>query len=113
MINADKKYIYDTKIDEIVCPPNISETVAVRIMKLEHRSRVHFINFTKNNSANQHWSEEQIDRFRSFLHFPVSVGHSVWVAKTGCFLRFQRLSLQCSMADARRVQRFNLLTING
>ena len=34
-------FIYDTicttKIDEFVCPPNISETVAVRIMKLAHR----------------------------------------------------------------------------
>ena len=29
--------IYATKIDEFVCPPNISETVAVRIMTLAHR----------------------------------------------------------------------------
>ena len=28
--------IYTTKVDEFVCPPNISETVAVRIMKLAH-----------------------------------------------------------------------------
>ena len=32
--------IYNTKIDEFVCPPNISETVAVRIMKLAHRPRI-------------------------------------------------------------------------
>ena len=29
--------IYTTKIDGFVCPPNISETLAVRIMKLAHR----------------------------------------------------------------------------
>ena len=29
-----------TKIEEFVCPPNISETVAVRIMKLAHRPRI-------------------------------------------------------------------------
>ena len=32
--------INTTKIDEFVCPPNISETVAVRIMKLAHRPRI-------------------------------------------------------------------------
>ena len=55
-------HIYTTKIDEFVCSPNISETFAVRIMKLAHRPRiasttikliskpillVHFINFIK------------------------------------------------------------------
>ena len=59
--------IYTTKIDGVVCPPNISETVAGRVMKLAHRQRiatttikvnkkkinVHFINFSKNNSANR------------------------------------------------------------
>ena len=30
-------YIYTTKIDGVVCPPNISETVAGRLMKLAHR----------------------------------------------------------------------------
>ena len=29
--------IYTTKIDGVVCPPNISETVAVRTVKLAHR----------------------------------------------------------------------------
>ena len=32
--------IYTTKIGEFVCPPNISETVAVRIMKLAHPPRI-------------------------------------------------------------------------
>ena len=32
--------IYTTKIDTFVCPLNISETVAVIIMKLAHRSRI-------------------------------------------------------------------------
>ena len=32
--------IYTTKIDGIVCPPNISETVAVRTVKLAHRPRI-------------------------------------------------------------------------
>ena len=32
--------IYTTKIDTFVCPPNISETVAVRLLKLAHRSRI-------------------------------------------------------------------------
>ena len=32
--------IYTTKIDEFVCPPNISETVAIRIKKLAHRPRI-------------------------------------------------------------------------
>ena len=31
---------YTTKIYTFVCPPHISETVAVRIMKLAHRSRI-------------------------------------------------------------------------
>ena len=42
--NFNKAYfhiiIYTTKIDTFVCPPHISETVAVRIMKLAHRSRI-------------------------------------------------------------------------
>ena len=67
--------IYTTKIGTFVCPPHISETVADRIMKLAHRPRiasttkkthfktnltVNFINFIKNNSANQRWPEAQI-----------------------------------------------------
>ena len=32
--------IYTNKVDEFVCPPNISETVAVRIMKLTQRPRI-------------------------------------------------------------------------
>ena len=58
---------YTTKIDGVVCPPNISETVAGRLMKLPHRQRiasttiklisnfftVHLINFSKTNSANR------------------------------------------------------------
>ena len=32
--------IYTTKIDGVVCPPNISETVAVRTVKLAHRPRI-------------------------------------------------------------------------
>ena len=32
--------INTTKIGTFVCPPNISETVAVRIMKLAHRPRI-------------------------------------------------------------------------
>ena len=32
--------IYTTKIDGNVCPPNISETVAVRTVKLAHRPRI-------------------------------------------------------------------------
>ena len=34
------KDIYTTKIDGVVCPPNISETVAGRLMKLAHRPRI-------------------------------------------------------------------------
>ena len=33
-------YIYTTKIGTFVCPPHISETVAVRLLKLAHRSRI-------------------------------------------------------------------------
>ena len=32
--------IYTTKIYGVVCPPNISETVAGRLMKLAHRPRI-------------------------------------------------------------------------
>ena len=32
--------IYTTKIDGVVCPPNISETVAGRLMTLAHRPRI-------------------------------------------------------------------------
>ena len=34
------KQIYTTKIGTFVCPPHISETVVVRIMKLAHRPRI-------------------------------------------------------------------------
>ena len=33
-------FIYTTKIDGVVCPPNIPETVAGRLMKLAHRPRI-------------------------------------------------------------------------
>ena len=33
-------HIYATKIDGVVCPPNISETVAGRLMKLAHLPRI-------------------------------------------------------------------------
>ena len=33
-------YIYTTKIDGVVCQPNISETVAGRLTKLAHRQRI-------------------------------------------------------------------------
>ena len=36
----DHRTIYTTKIDGVVCPPNISETVAGRLMKLAHRQRI-------------------------------------------------------------------------
>ena len=32
--------IYTTKINGVVCPPNISETVAGRLMNLAHRPRI-------------------------------------------------------------------------
>ena len=32
--------IYTTKIDGVVCSPNISETVAVRTVKLAHHPRI-------------------------------------------------------------------------
>ena len=76
LINIELRFcwpIYTTKIDGVVCPPNISETVAGRLMKLAHRQRiasttirliskkitVHFMNFSKNNSANRRWPEAQ------------------------------------------------------
>ena len=34
------EFIYTTKIGTFVCPPHISETVAVTIMKLAHRPRI-------------------------------------------------------------------------
>ena len=34
------RLIYTTKIDGVVCPPNISEAVACRLMKLAHRQRI-------------------------------------------------------------------------
>ena len=38
--NAKSDTIYTTKIDAVVCPPNISETVAVRTVKLAHRPHI-------------------------------------------------------------------------
>ena len=35
-----QEHIYTTKIDGVVCPPNISETVAGRLIKLAHRQRI-------------------------------------------------------------------------
>ena len=37
---CSRLHIYTTKIDGVVCPPNISETVAGRLMKLAHRPRI-------------------------------------------------------------------------
>ena len=34
---SNRNVIYTTKIDGVVCPPNISETIATRIVKLAHR----------------------------------------------------------------------------
>ena len=34
------RHIYTTKIDGVVCPPNISETVAGRLLKVAHRQRI-------------------------------------------------------------------------
>ena len=39
-LNIRKSIIYTTKVDGVVCPPNISETVAGRLMKLAHRPRI-------------------------------------------------------------------------
>ena len=39
-VNKHFPVIYTTKIDWVVCPPNISETVAGRHMKLAHRQRI-------------------------------------------------------------------------
>ena len=40
-VHGDEEWhIYTTKIDGVVCPPNISETVAVRTAKLAHRPRI-------------------------------------------------------------------------
>ena len=59
-VNLPNLFIYTTKIEEFVCLPNISETVAVRTVKLEHRPRVasfqtnfpvHFINYIENNNS--------------------------------------------------------------
>ena len=36
-LSYEPRNIYTTKIDGVVCPPNISETVAGRLMKLAHR----------------------------------------------------------------------------
>ena len=38
--SSSKSDIYTTKIDWVVCPPNISETIAGRLMKLAHRLRI-------------------------------------------------------------------------
>ena len=63
-ISTSRAYTCNTKIDEFVCPSNISETVAVRIMKLTHHAPIAsttikliskpilmsiFINYIKNN----------------------------------------------------------------
>ena len=40
LIHVHPSSFYTTKIDEFVCPPYISETVAVRIMKLAHCPRI-------------------------------------------------------------------------
>ena len=40
LLHTKNHHIYTTKIDGVVCPPNISETVAGRLMKLAHRQRI-------------------------------------------------------------------------
>ena len=67
--------IYSIKINEFVCSPNISETIAVGTMKLAHRpgiasTTIKLISksillsilsiFIKNNSANRHWPQAKI-----------------------------------------------------
>ena len=39
-VYSEKHDIYTTKMDGVVCPPNISETVAGRLMKLAHRQSI-------------------------------------------------------------------------
>ena len=39
-MNTVQMHIYTTKIGTFVCPPHISKTVAVRIMKLAPRPRI-------------------------------------------------------------------------
>ena len=65
--------IYTTKIGEFACPPNISETIVIRIMKFAHRPPIASttikliskpmllsILYFKKKSANRHWPEAQI-----------------------------------------------------
>ena len=103
--------IYTTKIDGVVCPPNISETVAGRLMKLAHRPRIAstmikliskpillpiFINFSKNNDPKRKLSPpfDSADSVTSLGHpapgsgkmlslFTVLCDYSVWVTETG------------------------------
>ncbi len=44
--------IYTTEIYGVVCPPNISETVAGRLMKLAHRPRIASAMITLNSKQN-------------------------------------------------------------
>ena len=68
MMRMKEEHIYTANMDEFVFPPNISEKVTVRMVKLAHRPRIAsttikfiskpillsmFINFIKNNSANR------------------------------------------------------------
>ena len=77
-------------LDEFVCPPNISKTVAVRIMKLAHRPRIAsttikliskpvllsiFISFSKTSSANQNLALGQP------LEIPIRVGPTPNIAQ--------------------------------
>ena len=50
-ILSDHESMYTTKIDGVVCPPNISETVAGRLMKLAHRPHIDQTHFKTNFTA--------------------------------------------------------------
>ena len=82
-------YLY-YKIDGVVCPPNISETVAGRLMKLAHRPRIAstmikliskpIVADSKRKSSPPFYSA---DSGTMLSLFTVLCDYSVWVTETG------------------------------
>ena len=93
-------YLY-YKIDGVVCPPNISETVAGRLMKLAHRPRIAstmikliskpIVPDSKRKSSPPFYSADSVPSLghpapgsgTMLSLFTVLCDYSVWVTETG------------------------------
>ena len=93
-VHHSELYIYTTKIDTFVCPPHISETVAVRITKLAHRPRIDSTTITLISKS------ILLSFFLSILSKtiqPISAGPNPYTSTDTCFILFRTESQLADM----------------